>query len=56
MELLSYRTYVTDALRLQGEGKYPSQRWYQIAHPVRQKDPDTIIEGILEKVAADGAA
>jgi hypothetical protein len=55
MEELSYRTYVTDALKLAGERKYPLRRWYEIAHPVRQGDPSAIIEEVLDKVASDGA-
>lgn len=37
----SYRAYVTDALRLQGEGKYPAARWLDIIdttpHPPEDK-------------------
>lgn len=30
VEEKAYRAYVTDALRMQGEGKYPTARWLDI--------------------------
>ena len=32
-EQYSYRAYVAETLRLQGEGKHPSRRWIDIIDP-----------------------
>ena len=46
-ERLSFRAYVTDSLRLKGEGKYIPERWIEIIEPQRRDDRSA------EQIAAD---
>ena len=44
---MTYRTYVTDAMRLMGEHKFINTRWYDLVHPTDAEDVDA------EAVVAD---
>lgn len=37
---LTYRRYVTDSMRLQGEGKYISSRWFDSVEPPKPVKED----------------
>ena len=49
VEDLSFRVYVTDTLKLMGENKYPSQRWYDTLErkPVDNRTGDEIALAVI---------
>lgn len=50
-ETRSYREYVTDALRLKGEGKYNATRWRDIIDPPQPpKEDDRPAEVIAAEI------
>ena len=52
-EEYSYRAYVTDTLRLQGENQYPTARWMEIIEP-KLADDRTGDEIALEVIRGAG--
>lgn len=53
LETELYRLYVTESLRLRGEGKYLPSRWADWVHPknIPDDDPESVIADL---VAAGG--
>lgn len=52
-EEFSYRAYVSETLRLQGENKYPTARWVELIEP-RLADNRTGDEIALEVIRGAG--
>lgn len=50
-EELSFRVYVTDSLRAQGEGKYLAERWADLIRPAPRDDrtPDEIAADVITR-------
>lgn len=48
---MSFRIYVTDSLRLMGENKYISVRWYDVVDSPKMADMDgkSIVADIVER-------
>lgn len=45
--------YVTESLRLQGEGKYLGERYVDLIHPTEDYDAEEIIEGVIARAGLE---
>lgn len=46
----SYRSYVTESLRLIPQMSYLSMRWTDIIHPKPQESAEDIVDGLVERL------
>lgn len=46
----SFRVYVTDMLKLSGEGKTLNDRWASLLQSEPEYDPDEIADGIIARM------
>lgn len=55
MEELAYRFYITDAVKLMGEGKYLKYRYYDVLHPqpVDERPAMEMATDILSRVGVE---
>ena len=49
----AYRVYVTDSLKLSGEGKYISERFHDLMHPPEEIDAEAIIDDVIERAGLE---
>lgn len=49
MEDLAFRVYVTDALQLLPQSKYPASRYYEVIHPSEEIDAELVIADVVSK-------
>ena len=48
-----YRAYVTETLRLRGEGKYIPTRWLDWVHPPEEIDAEEVKAGVIERAGLE---
>lgn len=55
-ESLSYRVYVTEALRMQGQNKYPARSWLDIINPKPrdERSGDEIVMDLFHRMQIGG--
>lgn len=53
MQTLDYRYYVTEVIRLQGEGKTYRDSFYDMTHPQPEIDPQEIVADVVARAGLE---